>query len=111
MHSEGFGWIGRGHELAVGLPLLVIQAGNRSLQIRHLLANLALSPPGGAVQRFRRFAPAGGRLAKALGLLALAFVDFFIDRVEISLVVATVVCYVAVADFDDTGGDTFHEMP
>ena len=49
MQAEGFSWIGRGHELAVDLPPFTIQAGNCTLKIRHLLANLALRPAGGAV--------------------------------------------------------------
>src|SRR5438045_3183078 len=99
MQAEGFSWIGRGHELAVDLPPLIVQAGNCTLKIRHLLANLALGPPDIAVQRLRRFAPTGGRLAKALGLLTLAFVDFFVDRIEISLVIAAIVRHMTIADF------------
>src|SRR5436189_6458763 len=110
MQAEGFGWIGRGHELAVGLPLLIVQSGNRPLEVRHLFANLALGSPGGARRRLGQSASAGRRFAEALGLLALAFVDFFVDGIKISLVVATVVRYMTVANFNNAGGDTFHEV-
>src|SRR4051794_33171185 len=107
MQAQRFGWIGRGHELGVGLPLLIVQAGNGALKIRHLLANLALRPFGGAVYRLGRYAPARRRLAPArrltqpLGLLALAIVDFFVHRIEISVVVATIIGHMSIADFDD----------
>ena len=66
VQAQGFGGIGRGHELTVRLPLLIVEAGNRSLEIGHLLANLPLVPPGGAAVRSSPVWPPRRRLASPL---------------------------------------------
>src|SRR5687768_4255776 len=116
MQAEGFGGVGGGLKLGMGLPLLVVEASDGAFECRHFFADFALAAADDARIGFGRLRASNvrwrrGGLAGAGGLFAFAVFDLLVDHVEVSFVVAAVVGRTAVADLDDASRDALHEMP
>ena len=93
VQAQGFGGIGGGHELVVGLALLSSRrAMVRSRFVISLRISCSLRParPGAAMPASAELWPLAAAL-RALGQLALAVLDLLVDRVQVRLVVAAVV--------------------
>jgi hypothetical protein len=100
VQPNGFLGLGGREELSIRQLFLFVQAGDRLLEVAHLLAKF----PFATQRRLGRglgFQDLRGRLRHACGCLAFAFLDLLVDGVEIGLIIAMIVDDPAIANLDD----------